>query len=198
MALVIPPGFAQVVYRSSLTGDPEEMLWTLGVAMTGTLTTGQIVADHMRDSFVGAWPAGSILTSWTFIGCRVYVGQDGGPPTVWESVGAAVAGTNAGPGLPPNCAFLVQKRSAIGGRKNRGRMFLPAGFGVGEDSVPVTGVMAEAQRAALQARLTPAFLGTEDRVIFHDEATPGSHTPTVITSLTMLARLATVRRRLRP
>lgn len=197
MSLVIPPGFAQVIYRSGLAGDPEECLWTLGIATSG-FGGGQDIADSLRADFLAAWPAASILTGWSFIGTRVYVGQDGGPPTVWESAGDAVAGTNAGPGLPPNCAFLVQKRSGLGGRRNRGRMFLPAGFGVGEDSVPITGVMAEAQRAALQTRCNAAFLGAEDRVIFHDEDTPGGTVPTVITTLIMQARLATVRRRLRP
>lgn len=197
MSLVIPPGFAQIVYRSALAGDPEECLWTLGTSMDGYLD-GQDAADVTRFGFVSAYSAGFILAGWTFLGTRVYVGQDGGPPTVWESTGPAVVGTNPGPGLPPNCAFLVQKRSALGGRRNRGRMYLPAGFGVGEDSVPITGVMAEAQRADLNTRVTDAFTGAADRVIFHDELTPGGSTPTTITSFIVQARLATVRRRLRP
>src|SRR3954468_18619565 len=120
MSLVIPPGFAQVVYRSALVGDPEECLWTIGVAMT-PFADGQAAADGLRNDFVAAYPAANILLGWSFIGCRVYVGQDGGPPTVWESTGVVINGSNAGPALPPNCAFLVQKRSAFAGRRNRGR-----------------------------------------------------------------------------
>lgn len=197
MSLVIPPGYIQLVYRSALAGDAEECLWTMGMAM-GSFADGQAAVDGMQGAFVSEYTAATILTGWSFLGVRGYVGQASGPPAVFESAGAVVVGSNAGPGLPPNCAFLVQKRTGLGGRRNRGRFYLPAGFGVGEDSVPITGVMAEAQRAALDTRINNAMFNATDLVLFHDELTPGGTVPTPITSLIMQARLATVRRRLRP
>lgn len=196
MSLVIPPGFGQAVYRFALAGDPEECLTTIGFPMAG-YDDGQDAADNLAGDFRLAVGVGVILLGWSFIGVRVYVGQDGGPPTVFESATIAHVGTNAGPALPPNCAFLIQKRSAAAGRRNRGRMFIPAGVGVGEDSVPVTGVMAEAQRAALEVRYTD-WLDAAPKVILHDSATPGGATPTAIVNYIVQARLATVRRRLRP
>jgi PAB1-binding protein PBP1 len=197
MALEIPFGFGQAVYRFSLTGDNEEMLTTLGVAMIGSYANPQVAADGLRGEFIAGFPAANILTGYTFIGVRFIEGVLSGPSPVFESTGAPVVGTNAGPALPPNSAFLVTKRSAKGGRAHRGRMYLPAGIGVGEDSVPATGVMLEAQRGILQGRVNTAFANGE-KVIFHDSLTPGGFDPTVITAFLLQARLATQRRRLRP
>lgn len=196
MALVIPEGFGQAVYRFALTGDSEEMLTTIGVAMVGAFGTGQGAADTLRNDFVFGFPAASICIGYTFLGVRFLEGHGAGPSVVFESTAAPLVGANAGPALPPNCAFLIQKRTGVGGRANRGRMYLPA-FALGEDSVPVTGVMLEAQRVVIQAKVDAAF-GTGDRVILHDSATPGALEPTLITSLNLTHRLATQRRRLRP
>lgn len=39
--------------------------------------------------------------------------------------GAAVVGGNAGTYAPPNCALLVKKNTGVGGKANRGRMYIP-------------------------------------------------------------------------
>lgn len=198
MALVIPPNFSQVVFKWALAGDAEVMVNTLGLDTTD-VTLWPAMVEALATNTRTSLPVTVIAIGYSFLGVTVYRGQDGGPPVVYESTAPAHAGTNAGPALPPNCAFLLRKRTAVGGRKGRGRMFIPAGVGVGEDSVPATGVMAEAQRAALETRYNNwiAALGP-DPVLFHDSDSPGSTTPTPITSLTVEARLATVRRRLRP
>ncbi len=196
MPLVIPAGWSNCAYRFSLTGDAEEMIFTLGVLTPGP--PGDVeTLNALHAKFIEAWPAANILTGWTFLGIRMQKGNAPGPVTVLETTQAPVVGVNAGPSLPPNCAFLVQKRTALGGRPHRGRMYLPGGIGVGEDSVPSTGVMLEAQRAVLQTRVNLAF-GTGDKGVLHDSLTPGALPPTVITSFRAMARLATIRRRLRP
>ncbi len=196
MALVIPGGFSQAIYRFSLAGDAEEMIFTLGIIGPGSGTAEQLIAD-LHAAFVSAWPAANLLSGYTFLGIRLIVGNTGGAPIVFDGTQAPVVGTNSGPALPPNCAFLVRKRTPLGGRAHRGRMYLPAGVGVGEDSVPATGVMLEAQRSALQTRVNTAFGGT-NKAILHDSLTPGALSPTTITSLFLDPRLATQRRRLRP
>lgn len=45
--------------------------------------------------------------------------------TTGESTTAGVRGLRAGSSLPANCAVLGKKLTAFGGRKNRGRMYLP-------------------------------------------------------------------------
>lgn len=196
MALVIPPGYGQAVYRFALAGDSEEMLSTLGYAAIGSLATGQGAADQLFADFIVGFPSANIVAGYTFTGTRVLVGQAGGSPLVFESTASSIVGSNVGPALPPNCAYLVSKRTALGGRAHRGRMYLPP-FLLGEDAVPVTGVMLEAQRSALQTRVNSAF-GSGEKVILHDSLTPGALPPTVITSFRVQPRLATQRRRLRP
>lgn len=196
MALVIPQNYGQCVYRFLLAGDSEEMLSTLGFAAIGSLSTGQGAADTLAADFAVGFPAANICAGYTFVGTRVLMGQATGAPLVFESAAAGIVGSNIGPALPPNCAYLVSKRTALGGRRHRGRMYLPP-FLIGEDSVPVTGVMAEAQRAALQTRVNSAF-GIGEKVILHDSLTPGALPPTIITSFRVQPRLATQRRRLRP
>lgn len=198
MTLIIPPGYSQLVFRWGLTGDAEDMVNTLGID-NGVVSDFQAYVDALAASTRASLPVGVILTGYSFLGCTLYRGQDGGPPEVFESVAVAHAGTNGGPALPPNCAFLLRKRTSLGGRKGRGRMFIPAGVGVGEDSVPSTGVMAEAQRAALEERYSDWLFGLGPvPYLFHDSETPGSAAPTEIIAFTCEARLATVRRRLRP
>lgn len=198
MTLVIPPNYSQAVFRWGLAGDAEDMVNTLGLDTTD-VTLWQELVDALAANTRTKLPVGVILVGYSFLGVTLYRGQDGGPPEVYESVSVPHAGTNGGPALPPNCAFLLRKHTSVGGRRGRGRMFIPAGVGVGEDSVPATGVMAEAQRAALETRYRDwiDFLGP-DPVLFHDSESPGSTTPTPITTFTLEARLATVRRRLRP
>jgi hypothetical protein len=198
MSLIIPPGFGQLVFKWNLSGDAETMVNTIGVDLPDP-AAGQEYVDGAAAQTRISIPVDKILLGYSFSGCTLYVGQDGGPPAVYESVAVVHNGTNGGPALPPNCAYLIRKHSGLGGRRNRGRMFLPAGVGPGEDSVPSTGVMAEAQRADLETRVRAwltAITGT--KVIFHDSSSPGSSTPTEISSFTVEARLATTRRRLRP
>lgn len=199
MSLVIPPGFSQVVLRWGLVGDAEEMINTMGVSNSG-ITDFQDLANDIAQVTREFLPVNVILIGYSFLGVKLYVGQDGGPPAVYESVAVLHVGTNPGPALPPNCAYLVRKRTALGGRRGRGRMFMPAGVGPGEDSVPATGVMAEAQRVDLELRYN-AWLDNwpVPLYLFHDdEALTPLPNPTPITTVTVEARLATTRRRLRP
>jgi len=110
----------------------------------------------------------------------------------------SVAGTNTGPPLPQNTAFLLRKRSALGGRRGRGRMYWPPAF-LGEDSISSVGLMGEAQRSAIEGRMivaTAAPAGT-GRVILHAPEVGAPTAPTPITALSLDALVATQRRRLR-
>jgi len=72
--------------------------------------------------------AGSLITAFdnalTVTQVRVSMGQDGS-----EDLVGMVAGTNTGSSAkaspPPNVAVLVHKVTARGGRRGRGRMFIP-------------------------------------------------------------------------
>lgn len=193
MSLIIPPGFALITWRFSCDGDSEEMLSTCGVSDEGTANE---LAQLASDSFTDAFAENMISQSYTFLGCRSAVGQDGGPPdtgeydTLW--VGSADPTRYA-----PNTAILLKKTTGVGGRANRGRMFLPPIWHeMGGSNVSAAGVMGLDVVGEIQTAVDTWF-GPLEPVILHDDSSPVS-VPTPITAITVQARLASQRRRLRP
>jgi hypothetical protein len=191
MALNIPAGHAQAVYRFSLLGDPDEMITTIGVAIVGS---AQSEADALADNFIAAFTPNIISVGWTFLGVRLYVGPSSGPLVIVDAQ-RNFAGTSPTETLPTNCAYLITKGTARGGRQGRGRMFLPPIF-VAEGSVDKNGVMPPATVTAVQDIVSAAFLG-DFFVLLHDELSPLPIAPDPITSLTVQRQIATQRRRMR-
>jgi hypothetical protein len=190
---VIPEGFALAAYQFSLALDPEVMVTTIGTEM-GVSADWQDRADVLADDFIAGFPAANILVGYSFLGVKLYAGHGAGPTTIYEAP-RNIVGTNAGPPMPSNCAFLVRKRTASAGRAHQGRMYFPACL-LGEDSVNPNGVMGGAQVAVIQGRIDAALLG-DYFVILHDELTPGGLAPTPINNLIVDSQIATQRRRMR-
>lgn len=191
MALVIPPGFAQIVYRWTLAGDPEEMISTVGA---DTSAEGGATAINWREAWLSAFPAISYSSNWFFLGVRAYIGQDGGPPVIQDAP-ANLQGTGEQNTTPQNCSLLVRKSTALGGRAGRGRMFLPP-FNLDEGNVDAKGMLDLDYLNDMQTLFNAVFLPVAP-VILHDSATPGAPAPTPITGWTVDPRIATQRRRLR-
>lgn len=102
-------------------------------------------------------------------------------------------------GVSPNTAVLVSKVTGVGGRRNKGRMFLPgllANSDVGE-----TGLLGGAQLTAIQADVNDWFDVLETNAtpmyILHNDP-PVGVTPTLVSALTVEPLAATQRRRMRP
>lgn len=204
MSLIIPPGFAQVVFGFVQDGDPEPMLSTIGVELAADDGTGEASPNRMFDSFADNVLGNlSVNTGLYFV--TVYVGQDGGPPVVYESDLASQQGGAGGSPLPPNCAFLVRKRTSVSGRRGRGRMYLP---GVPEALVNPAGYLSTEAAEDLQAgvdnwyaELTGVPPGTSayPPVVLHRSEGAGAEpVPTPITLFQVETQIATQRRRLRP
>lgn len=208
MALVIPPGFAQIALVFRLAGDAEPMVTTFGVDLDPTDTNA---SEALRRISI-VWqtvPALSTVMSnqYRLINLRAAIGQDGGPPVQAELAADIPGGATSAP-LPQNCAILVRKRSALAGREGRGRMYIP---GHPETQVDAAGVLDSTANADLSLRW-PQFLtrlaappGAENgntlpcpMVLLHTSPQLGlTPPPTPVTSLTHDSRIATQRRRLR-
>jgi len=128
------------------------------------------------------------------------VGQDGGDPLSVE--GTVTFSTGAGgASLPSNCAVLFKKTSATGGRKGRGRFYLPwsvADSGVNDigqidpGDVPEYQALADSFLEDLASDSPPAPM-----VILHDSEGAGIEpSPSVVLALTVDPLIATQRRRL--
>lgn len=205
--MVIPENYYQCKLRWSLTGDMEEMISTIGVVGNDPGPRDVIeVAHAVLSAWEGAFPsATSLLNVYTLLGCDVTEGSatgDGQVGTYEEH--HAGGGTTAA--LPSNCALLVTKKTALGGRHNVGRMYLPAGY-LGETSVNPIGELDASVWSAMKSNCDQFMENLKDSntavgqpiadfqpVIFHGEA---GRTPTPITSLEPARRIATQRRRMR-
>jgi hypothetical protein len=180
-------------------GDPEEMLVTLGIAEE----FGETITQTAAEQFATIWQT-TMLTSmtnlYTFRGVTVRSGPDG-TGAVW-TVNRAVLGSVVGSPCPPNTAMLIAKNTGVGGRRNRGRAYVP---GIDEAQVDPAGNILSAALTAIQADATAwltetaAMVQVSEVVLFH--STPlgvAGLPPTAVTSMTVRPKVATQRRRLRP
>jgi hypothetical protein len=203
MALIIPPGFAQCAWKFELNGDPEPIVTTCGIDVSGVGGDFDLAAGHARAAFTVGFPAAQMSNQWRYRGVTLRVGQDGAPPIIFES-DADIVGLGGATVLPQNCALLVRKRTASAGRRNRGRFYMPL-LGVLEAAVSQIGVINAADVTNAQARVDLWFDamnagGAEATppVILHSDGgvtAPGDPTP--ITSWHVEPIIATQRRRLR-
>ena len=147
--------------------------------------------------------------------CRL--GQDAPDPLVGVNNNGVSPGQRSDATVAPNAAVLIHKRSAVGGRRNRGRMYLP--WYTTDAGVDELGNLNSAELNAIQTTMTAyrvaiagdANLG--DMVILHDSSkytvtrpsptvkqitrtTVVTPSPTVITALVCDPRIATQRRRM--
>lgn len=198
MALVIPPGFAQVTLPFKHQTVAREAVVTFGVRLASGQTVTPTLCNQIGSAWSGAWST-FLDTDVTLGPVRASAGQDG-------NENLAVEGTNTYVGAAstlraaPNTALLIRKLTARGGRRGRGRMYLPwhlAAANVTETGVIPSGGVTSAQTAA------DAFLvaliglsGVDAMSILH--ATGGSPTgaPDDVTSLTVDPVIGTQRRRL--
>jgi hypothetical protein len=204
MPLIIPVGFAQVTLPLLHVSQSREAVVTFGVNWDES-GTGPDVCDAIMQTWIDE------------IGDRVDEGCVQGP------VRAAIGGpdnenlqvegtlTYGSPGtaskLPSNVSLLVRKITDRGGRRGRGRMYVP--WLLNESDVNDVGVIDGTYRSSLQVSFDnwldllssgPPGSSTPMQILHStdpDQSTlPGS--PNTVTSLVVDQLVATQRRRLRP
>jgi hypothetical protein len=201
MPLDIPVGFAHVLQSLTLEGDADPMAITYGVELQPDVPLNpNVMAQDLANAFATAW-ASTLGAPYTLTQTEVRFpqGDQGGFGVGIFASNFGMA--NAGSFLPQNCAFLVHKRTALGGRRHRGRMYLP---GVNEALVDNKGLMSSTAIGGVNAaaaqflNLIVAVDGIERMVILHTTSLgPVQVTPTPVTLLQLDPVLGTQRRRLR-
>lgn len=135
-----PEGFGIAKVLWSLTGDPEQMITTFGFQDTPGLSpflTASALDTIFNDNFV----PGSLHSSFTYLGVEVQMGNEAGTGGPVGYSPEAIPGTAGGSGpLPQNCALMINKRTAVGGRIGRGRCYFPSGYLL-DSAVSGTGVI---------------------------------------------------------
>lgn len=198
MGVIIPEGFYQAAYSFTVQGAVKDTVTTLGGS---SLDLGSQTAEEIADVLYGivstsgnVFAANAMTNKWTFQGVTVTL-MTGTGPIVASHIEPYV-GTISADNPPSNCCILVKKNTAAGGRKNRGRMYVPAAV-MGESSVDAAGFLGTGVQAAYQTQWDAfkSALDADDQVpaLLHSDATA----PTEITSFSVESQIATQRRRLR-
>lgn len=198
----IPASYGRLLARLQLTGDPEPMVCTFGV---GGLVDAALGQDAV-DTFATLWSTeimDIVCSSYVFTGAELAAHITPADETddlaVFVSSAFSTAGGNTAAATPQNTAYLIHKRTAIAGKRYRGRVYLP---GVGEPSVSPTGAVTgdlltdiPTKFAALRTGM--ASNGTPLCLLHQAEAVMDAPAPTEITAFQLDAIVATQRRRLR-
>lgn len=200
MAQIIPSDFgsAALVFESAQGTQP--FITTLGINLSNAgddyVGAANNVMGAYSTTFSTSWSSDLTLTK-----CVLSVGSDGdGAPTV-DSDAPSVPGTGSGEYLPLSNSLLVNKRTAVLGRKGRGRFFLP---GLLKDNmVDVSGRVGtttldaynELLEEFMSKLLSSGGLGVDTSpVLLHSVQFP---VPTPITSFVCAPLIGTIRRRIR-
>lgn len=118
-----PPGYADCSYEYRQTGLTRPAYITFGVDPTDT--DPALIAGSLQAAWAATGSLKSITdSSVTMSAVRVSLGTDGTGDLV-TVLATNQAGGMASLTVPPNVAVLIHKSTSRGGRRGRGRMYLP-------------------------------------------------------------------------
>lgn len=199
----IPEEFANVTHHFTCTGVAHSISTSYGV-FVGEQALG-LVASFLNSLFKASLmqDGARLSTVYTYTGLTMISGNVTGPHTITEQPDS-LAGTMIAQVLPPNCALLVTKRTALLGRRYRGRMFFPGGY-LPESEVSSAGIIDPAVLSGHAVTLDEWLQDLEDSLnpmyLLHQfdpddpESTPVL--PTKVTQLQAAPLIATQRNRMR-
>lgn len=201
MGVIVPEDDATVTMIYTCGGRPKEITWGFGLFGQVTPIDGQEAADAIYaaatdDPSTGLeiCAATNMVATWHFIGVSVSVMTSTGP-LVFQHL-ETVDGTMSGEACPVNCAILFKKNTALGGRKNRGRCYLPPSNVVEGDIDAIGGIGGDAL-VDLQAQMNNFLTAVGEADLFPCLHHSDGSTGTLISSITIEGTIATQRRRMR-
>lgn len=189
--MTIPEGFSQVSVVHTGGGIVDEAIWTVGVNNAFDVTPATIAGEVV--TLLGTLNYEDLISSSVEVPeVRVKNGPDVNGPSAVDDTG--IVGSIGGQAAPPNVSLLVHKLTAVGGRQGRGRLYMP---GIAEASLEAGGgveaaLLADAQTFFSAFRTGMAFLNRPLALLHADASEPNE-----VTTLTVDARFATQRRRMR-
>jgi len=198
MGVVVPEGFTNVTLVWLSNGAPRYKTTSFGVfgPLVGPEDATTIAAQVFGNFTAAGKPgtAANMVNTWSFEGVNATQTVAGLP--VLGSDFVHIQGTKTGPSDSSNTAIVVKKRTAAGGRKNRGRMYAPAA-GLDETVVDQNGFISSASVTLLQNQWGQFFTDLTGHgyevVLFHSDGSA----PTAITQFSVENQVGTQRRRMR-
>lgn len=191
MPLVIPAGYYEAGYRFSLSGSLHVSVVTEGWLYTGADIATDVPA--LADAF-GLNMLSPIANVWQFLGMTLRDATG----TLYDEP-RNVQGGDAGAAMPPNVTYLLKKTTGVGGRKNRGRMYLP---GVTEAAVDAVGNVLAAKQDEINSQIGgwigAAAAANFSPYLLHNTPKVGvAPAPTLVSLVKTEPLIATQRNRLR-
>jgi hypothetical protein len=175
------------------------------------LAAGGETVQDIADDFQDNWNtniAPTLDNNVLSLPPSVKLGDGTNVPAFSVGTGAAVAGTFSAADLPPQVAVLIKKVTGFGGKKNRGRFYLP--WAVPGSVVNERGTILAANVTAMQANMTlfleqmatdgfPMYISNKVLVLTPPDTRPhvtAIHTGHLVLNLRVEDVVATQRRRL--
>ena len=191
--MIVPPGFLNCQLIFTVASGRQ--------ALTACGFEALAVAPDAAEDVVTAYNG----TNWQGLYCtedtvltlvRLVIGTSDPSAPILQEFGTALPGGNSDEGTQPNTALLVTKSTLLGGRKGRGRSFLP---GLSDAAIDPSGDLNAGGAGVRSAaeELWPAVgaaLGSADPYLFHSDV---EDEPSLITAFTASVQVATQRRRFR-
>lgn len=195
--MIIPgPEFGQVNFKFIGIGAPTGAECTLGFELIDQPDfSPEAAATAFRDIFVATLLQG--MSDFVALSeVRVKYGPNATGPE--GGITTSNQGTLAAQSATPNTTWLIRKGTAGGGRRARGRMYLP---GIPENNVDSGGNIDATFRNAMQTQanefLADCIAGGLAPMVLHAPGKSLVPAPTAITTLAVQPVVATQRRRLR-
>jgi len=194
---IIPVGYAELAIHWQRSGDVDDYVNVWGLANEGPFTVDAI-ASKAALSLASIWTAGSMSSGMRLDRVVVKLAVEGDVPVTSEA-NIGIDGTFSEQLLPQNCAVLIHKLTARGGRRGRGRSYHPWLAEGGVDSV---GIIGSGTRGGLTGKFNAwlADMNAKDipLCLLHNQPKTGTlPAPDVIIGCICDAIIATQRRRLR-
>lgn len=195
--MIIPVGYAQANLRFTDDAAPNGSEITLGLDL-GDFAAGS--PSDAANAVADAWtPTVHTILSNELVLSEVYVKFGPNDTGASGSTARAVAGGAAGSAVTPNTAILVHKTTTSGGRRGRGRFYVP---GMPEPEVGPHGFLTGGYVNSLQnefddfyAALTTAGLTP---VVLHAPGISATPAPSEVVGFVVQGLAATQRDRMRP
>lgn len=190
--MIIPADYAQVNLHFGGPALPFGAEVTFGLVLEAAATIDDVVNDMAATFSTGVSYTLAMNPQTTLVEVSVKFGPNATGPSATAAIG--VVGTTGTSGVSPAVCVLIHKRTALGGRHGRGRMYLP---GLWESAVSAAGQL-ESGIASFFTDLwedirTQIEIHGHNMVLLHTDATA----PTPITSLACDAAVASQRTRQR-
>lgn len=196
MGVVIPVGYGQVRVMTGFIGSTKRWQTTWGyhgdVAEVPNTDAAEIAA--ILTATGRPWKPAEYSLATSIFSVDVTRMTSTGP--IMGTAPLGVPGSKSVTAVPINTSFLLQKSTARGGRKGRGRCFLPP-IWTAENNVDAQGIITtfdlNAMNALWSSALTALLASDCPPVLLHEDGS----TPDPITSWAVTPLCATQRRRMR-